>query len=103
MGIGSAIAAGIGAVGSIISGRHADKKEREAQRKAEIAQREAALRDVQVGRAAEDPSQSITDAEQVAEISQQNAARRRRGLSSTVLRNSLVSSLSGSRSKLGGI
>lgn len=103
MGIGSAIAAVAGVVGSAISSHHAAKKEREAARQAEIAQREAALRDVQVGRQGEDPSQTVSAAQQVAEESSQNAARRRRGLSSTTLRGSLVSSLAGSRSKLGGL
>ena len=100
MGIGLAIASVVGSVVSAASANHQQKKAASAQQQ---AAREAAARNVNVGRAAPDPEKSVTDVARAGEEQSQAAAKRRQGLASTVRGGSLLSSLGTGRSKLGGL
>lgn len=95
-GVLSAASAGVSAA----VGNHQQKKAVSAQN---AAAREAAARNVNVGRAAPDPEQSVTDVARAGEEQSQAAARRRQGLASTVRGGSLLSSLGTGRTKLGGL
>lgn len=102
MGIETAIAVGIGALAGVAQQSHAAHEQRKAMQAQQKAAEEAAKRNVTVGRQQEDPAPAISDAQQVAEQSQQNDLRRRRSIASTIRSGSLLSSLGSGRSTLGG-
>lgn len=99
MGVVTGIASAALGIGSALYGKKQEKKQAQ---QAEAAQREAAAHDVRVGRTGEAPMQATEDAAQVNESSNQAAAKRKKGLASTIRGGGLVSSTLGGKSKLGG-
>ena len=102
MGIGTAIAAGIGSILSVVGQQHAANQQKKAMEAQQRAAEEAAKRNVTVGRQQEDPAPAMSDASQMAEEQAQNDKRRRRSIASTVRSGSLLSSLGTGRTTLGG-
>lgn len=99
MGVVTGIASAALAIGSSLYGKKQEKKQA---RQAEAAQREAALHNVQVGRSGDAPTQSTEDAAQINAANNMSAAKRKKGLASTIRGAGLVSSTLGGKSKLGG-